>query len=165
MAKLIWVYVLDTAGVTGLTDANGVPVGTPQKGMVYAALDSNAEIAADGSKKLYHAVNGIIDPSKLEEVLKAYHQPPTVVKPAKPGTLTESGVTKTEIKLDWDQVADAANYNIAVTPAVAGYPKDISVNTLTLTGLTAATAYTIKVKACNSAGCSAQTQKTVTTAT
>ena len=92
-------------------------------------------------------------------------QPPVVTKPAKPGTLTETGVTKTEIQLDWAQVADAANYNIAITPAVTGYPKDISVNTLALTGLTAATAYTIKVKACNTAGCSAATQKTVTTAT
>ena len=92
-------------------------------------------------------------------------QPPVVTKPAKPGALTETGVTKTEIQLDWAQVADAANYNIDITPTVTGYPKDISVNTLALTGLTAATAYTIKVKACNTAGCSAVTQKTVTTAT
>ena len=90
---------------------------------------------------------------------------PAPSKPAKVGTITETGVTKTEIQLDWSQVANAANYNVDVTPAVTGFPKDISVNTLALTGLTAATAYTIKIKACNVAGCATATTKTVTTAT
>ena len=92
-------------------------------------------------------------------------QPPAVTKPAKPASLTETGVTKTDIQIAWAQVADAANYNVAITPAVTGFPKDISVTDVHFTGLTAATAYTIKVKACNTAGCSVATQKTVTTAT
>ena len=88
-----------------------------------------------------------------------------ITKPAKVGTITETGVTKTEIKLDWAQVANAADYDIEITPTVATFPKKISVNTLALTGLTAATAYTIKIKACNTGGCAVATTKTVTTAT
>ena len=89
---------------------------------------------------------------------------PPLAIPSSPAVITESGVTKTEIKLDWDQVVDAANYNIEVAPTVTGYPKDISVNTLALTGLTSGTEYTINIKACNVSGCSAATEKKVTTA-
>ena len=89
---------------------------------------------------------------------------PPLAKPAKPTGLTESGITKTEIKLDWAQTADAASYTVGITPAVTGYPKDVSVNNETFRGLTAATEYTITVKACNATGCSANAQKKVTTA-
>jgi len=89
---------------------------------------------------------------------------PPLPKPAKPTGLTESGVTKTEIKLDWAQTANAAKYTVGITPAITGYPKDVSVTNETFTGLTAATEYTITVKACNATGCSANAEKKVTTA-
>ena len=160
MAKDITVVILQSSGLTNIKDIQGnVYHVVPDKGTIVAVAPNHPEIG----KKLWRPANDIIQLEEMEAALAKGVTPPPA-KPAKPTGLTESGVTKTEIKLDWGQTAHASKYTVSISPAVTGYPKDVSVNRETFTGLTAATAYTIKVKACNAVGCSADTQKTVTTA-
>ena len=94
---------------------------------------------------------------------------PAPSKPAKVGAITITGVTQTELKADWAQVANASKYNVSIkkvgesTP-VTGYPKDISINSEAFTGLHIGTSYGISIKACNVAGCAAVTTKNTKTA-
>lgn len=151
--------ILDPSGLTNIKDVQGIKYKkVPGKGTIVAVAANHPELG----KKLWKPTDGIIQLEEMEAALIHGYHPPA--KPAKPTGLATSGVTKTEIKLDWAQTANASKYTVSITPAVTGYPKDVSVNHETFTGLTAATAYTIKVKACNAAGCSAEAQKTETTA-
>ena len=91
--------------------------------------------------------------------------PPTnPVIPTKPTGIQVQGVTQTELELSWAPSAHANRYNVAISPAVTGYPKDVSVPNDSVTGLTAGQSYTIKIKACSPDGCSAVTSKSATTA-
>ena len=71
MAKRIWVYAL-AKGVTNLQDFNGNDEKNVECGKVYTAMDNHPEISNDGSKKLYHADNGIIEMTELNAILKAH---------------------------------------------------------------------------------------------
>jgi len=90
--------------------------------------------------------------------------PPVVTKPSKPTGVTASTPAADSIVFTWAVTAKADKYTVNVTPTVTGYPKDVTTETAALTGLTAATEYTLSVKACNTAGCSAATTAKATTA-
>ena len=90
--------------------------------------------------------------------------PTNPVIPSKPTGIQVQGVTQTELELSWVPSAHANRYNVAISPAVTGYPKDVSVPNDSVTGLTAGQSYTIKIKACSPDGCSAVTSKSATTA-
>ena len=100
------------------------------------------------------------------EAIHAISVTPPSNKPTKPGkpTVTLSDATATGLKATWGKIAHAEKYTVAISPAVTGYPKDVTVLTETFAGLTAATEYTVTVKACNTAGCSAVDSKKLTTA-
>jgi len=91
--------------------------------------------------------------------------PPVVTKPKPVTKLIEQVHVSTDTTLGfaWDASTGATKYTLSVTPAVAGFPKDTNQTEMDLTGLTAATEYTFSVKACNTAGCSANVSKKATT--
>ncbi len=171
MAKLVWVYTLSVAGVTGLTDQNGIVVGNPKVGMIYAALDDNTDIADDGSGKLYHSATGIIDPIGLAEAIKAFNGVVTPVPPSGFSIPTEENVTDVGFKVNWTAPSggDAVtNYEVAVTDggvAIASSPFTMAGGTLskTVSGLTASTDYEVTVTAINGAGQIAASAITVST--
>ena len=88
---------------------------------------------------------------------------PPATKPSKT-TVTLSDATATGLKATWVKVDKANRYSVDISPAVTGYPKDVTTLTETFVGLTAATEYTVTVKACNTTGCSAPDSKKLTTA-
>ena len=90
--------------------------------------------------------------------------PPVVTKPSKPTGVTAGTPTADSIAFTWAKTPKADKYTVNVAPAVTGYPKDVTTEAAALTGLTAATEYTLSVKACNTAGCSADTTAKTTTA-
>jgi len=103
----------------------------------------------------------------MTEAIKEFQHPSTPApqppaKPTKPSNLAGTPAATT-IALTWDADPFAKKYTVSISPAVTGYPKDVTDATDNITGLTASTAYTVKVKACNDGGCSADTQKTITT--
>ncbi len=96
---------------------------------------------------------------------------PAVVAPGKPGTPTFSAITATGGKVNWtaSTTGDAVdNYEVAVDKAgapITGSPFTMAGSTLskTLTGLTAATAYNVTIKAINAGGNATSTAATLTT--
>jgi hypothetical protein len=171
MAKLIWVYTLDVTGITGLKDFAGTVVGNPQPGMLYTIEEGNSEIADDGSKKLYHSANGILDPMALDAVHKTFHKPHVPVKPSGLAKPTADAITATGATINWTTPTGGdpvTSYEVAVTQggtAISGSPFTMAASThkKVLTGLTAATAYKVKVKAINGAGNVESAELTVTT--
>ena len=85
MAKRVWVYAL-TDGVADLQDFQGNDDNNVQCGKVYTALDNHPEMSTDGSKKLYHAQDGIIEMSELNAIVKAH--PCGAVVPPPPNDTT-----------------------------------------------------------------------------
>lgn len=74
MAK-IWCYVLDTEGITGVSDYS-IPsveeVVDIQLHKLYQCEDDNVDVGHETNKKLYHREDGIINPSDLEEARLNY---------------------------------------------------------------------------------------------
>jgi len=91
---------------------------------------------------------------------------PPLAKPSKPATLTKGAVTEDSIEANWTAPSSGGpvdHYAVDITPAISGYPRNVSGLTHTFSGLTAATAYTIKVKAVNTSGSSTNKTLSVTT--
>ena len=94
---------------------------------------------------------------------KAKVTPPAPTKPNKPYGLKAGTITADTIPFTWTKVGGATKYTVNAAPAVAGFPKDVTTEAASLTGLTTATEYTFTVKACNAVGCSADTSAKATT--
>ena len=98
-------------------------------------------------------------------------KPPVVIppvvkpKPTAPQNLGTSGITETEIELNWDDVANVVDYTVSVVPTVTGYPKTVTLSADKATGLTKDTSYTFSVTANNAEGSSPATTVTEKTAT
>jgi len=75
MAKKIWCYTLSVEGVTGLLDAGGVgdSVAKPLRYHLYECMDDNADLAEDGTRKLYHAPSGVVDPADIADKQLKYN--------------------------------------------------------------------------------------------
>ena len=92
--------------------------------------------------------------------------PPPVTKPKPVTNLLEEKAVTTDVHLNFGWSPSAGKgikYTVSVTPAVTGYPKDVVQSDAGFSGLTAATEYTVSVKACNTAGCSATVTAKATT--
>ena len=78
--------------------------------------------------------------------------------PATPPNLRVTNTTSSSITWSWDAVSGAASYNFYVynggTCSTSRSSGSTSNTTITITGLSSSTAYSFKVKACNSGGCS-----------
>ncbi|HEU5318600.1 MAG TPA: hypothetical protein VFX49_20980, partial [Chloroflexota bacterium] len=79
-------------------------------------------------------------------------------------TLTASGVTATTLTLNWTPAQNAASYRLYRGAALVASPLG-PVTTLAVTGLTAGTAYTFKVEACDLAGTCTTTGPSVSVTT
>lgn len=71
----IWCYVLDAEGVDGVYDYS-VPSAEElveiQVHKIYQCEDDNLNVGHESDKKLYHAEDGILNPSDLEDAIKYY---------------------------------------------------------------------------------------------
>ena len=79
MAK-VWVYVLDTDGIT-VEDFNGKTVATPLLHHLYQADSTNPDIGTGINDKLY-STGGFLNAQELQDAIDAYT--PAVVVATKP---------------------------------------------------------------------------------
>ena len=168
MAKKIWVYTLSLKNVTGLTDFQGSIVNNPQIHTLYQTLDTNSEIASDGSKALYTSLDGVISPARLGEIVKNYNP---IVPPSDFDDPTISDTEADKFKINWKapkQGDSVDSYSVSVkkgTTSISGSPFTMAGSTLSkvVNGLDADTEYTVVVIAINAGGFCASNEVKETT--
>ncbi len=163
---LTLVVILDSIGLTNIFDLQGVPYGnTPDKGFIVMADSAHAEIG----KKLFKPTDGIIQIEELEAALAG--SAGSAAGPTGFADPTSASITATGFKVNWKAPTGGSavtGYEVTVTKAgtgITGSPFAMAAGTLskTISGLTASTAYKVKVKASNADGDTTSGEVTVTT--
>ena len=139
--------------ITGATDIFDIN-GTVWKDVPKHTLCSVAK--GTTNSKLFIPSKQVLLLEEIDNAIKAYgNGTPPVTKPSPPSGLAVDG-TPADITFGakWTSTPSATKYTVAVSPTLAGYPKDVTVAKASFTGATASTEYTVKVIACNAGGCS-----------
>jgi len=109
---------------------------------------------------------GCSQPSSLVSATTTVQQVPQAGPPPAPEQVTASQITGTSAVLSWSAVSGASSYTLINTQNGATLQSGIGTTSVSLSGLSPGTTYSLAVEACNSYGCSSASQPvTFTTAT
>ena len=149
--NLSWTASTDNVAVTGYDVYQGTTLKATVTGTTYSATGLTASTAYDFSVKAKDAAGNISAASNVATVTTLAPVADTTA-PTAPTALTASGTTTTTTSLSWTASTD----NVGVTGydvyQGATLKATITTTTYSVTGLTAATAYTFSVKAKDAAG-------------
>ncbi|MFF2726385.1 cellulase family glycosylhydrolase [Streptomyces sp. NPDC058008] len=120
------------------------------------AIDFDPSRLSSWGERIFHGANGIAQTSKEATVFGSGGGPGDTQPPTAPGTPTASAVTATSATLSWpaatDNVAIAGYDVVRVSGGTETAVASSTSNTVTVTGLTAKTAYVFAVYARDAAG-------------
>jgi chitodextrinase len=149
--NLSWTASTDNVAVTGYDVYQGTTLKATVTGTTYSATGLTASTAYDFSVKAKDAAGNISAASNVANVTTLAPVADTTA-PTAPTTLAASGTTTTSTNLSWTASTD----NVGVTGydvyQGATLKATVTTTTYSVTGLTAATAYTFSVKAKDAAG-------------
>lgn len=149
--NLSWTASTDNVAVTGYDVYQGTTLKATVTGTTYAVSGLTAATAYDFSVKAKDAAGNISAASNVASVTTLAPVADTTA-PTAPTTLVASGTTTTSTNLSWTASTD----NVGVTGydvyQGATLKATVTTTTYSVTGLTAATAYTFSVKAKDAAG-------------
>jgi chitodextrinase len=149
--NLSWTASTDNVAVTGYDVYQGATLKATVTGTTYSVTGLTAATAYDFSVKAKDAAGNISASSNVVNVTTLAPVADTTA-PTAPTTLAASGTTTTSTNLSWTASTD----NVGVTGydvyQGATLKATVTTTTYSVTGLTAATAYTFSVKAKDAAG-------------